>query len=82
VPPFDVGAPRAQAPSAGAIPTPLMAAAVALPAKPLPEPARSSPLPQLPQGGKPPIGMLVGVALAFLVVGAVLAAIVLKLFGR
>ena len=82
VPPFDGGIPqRAQAPSAGAIPTPLMAPAVALPpaAAAIPEPTRSSPLPRQQGQAKPPLGLLIGIALAFLVVGAVLAAVVLKL---
>ncbi|MBS2018271.1 MAG: serine/threonine protein kinase [Deltaproteobacteria bacterium] len=45
----------------------------------VPVAARSSPLPAVPGvAGRPSIGLLVGIALAFLVVGAVLAAVVLK----
>jgi serine/threonine-protein kinase len=83
VPPFGVevpGAPRPMMPSAGAIPTPLAQQAIAMPpAGAIPAPARSSPLPRQVASTKPPIGLLVGIALAFLVVGAILAAIVLKL---
>ncbi len=85
VPPFEGGSVRPQAQSAGAIPipTPLMAPAVAMPpAAAIPESARSSPLIRMQAVGKPPIGLLVGIALAFLVVGAVLAAVVLKLVGK
>ena len=82
VPPFADGAPRAN-PSAGMIPTPLMAPAVALPpAAAIPAAPRSSPIPRMQPSSKPPLGMLVGIALAFLVVGAVLAALVLKLVGK
>jgi serine/threonine-protein kinase len=81
VPPFQDGAPRGALPSQGNMPTPLAQAAIALPpGGAIPAPARSSPLPRLAQAsGKPPLGLLIGIALAFLVVGAVLAAIVLKL---
>ncbi len=87
VPPFEGGSVRPQAQSAGAIPipTPLaaMPPAVAMPpAAAIPESARSSPLIRMQPVGKPPIGLLVGIALAFLVVGAVLAAVVLKLIGK
>ncbi len=90
VPPFDTGAQqqREKAPSAGAIaiPTPLVAQAVALPPAAaiaaIPEPARSSPLPRMQGPAKPALGLLIGIALAFLVVGAVLAAVVLKLVGK
>ncbi|MDB4936611.1 MAG: Serine/threonine protein kinase PrkC, regulator of stationary phase [Labilithrix sp.] len=81
VPPFQDGAQRAMIPSAGVVPTPLAQAAVALPpGGAIPAPARSSPLPrQVAVSSKPSIGLLVGIAFAFLVVGAILAAIVLKL---
>jgi eukaryotic-like serine/threonine-protein kinase len=80
VPPFNDGTARL-APSGAAIPTPLAqatGAGAAPPAAP-PAPGRSSPLPRQPASTKPPIGLLVGIAFAFLVVGAVLAAVVLKL---
>jgi serine/threonine protein kinase len=79
VPPFNDGTARQLAPSGAAIPTPLAQAAGAAPPAALPAPGRSSPLPRQPAETKPPIGLLVGIALAFLVVGAVLAAVVLKL---
>ena len=68
------------------VPTPLAQPApkVADPKAPgagVPVATRSSPLPAVPGVGgsaRPSIGLLVGIALAFLVVGAVLAAIVLK----
>ncbi len=52
-------------------------AALAIPVAP-----RSTPLPGLvkkKKAGQPPVGLLVGVAVAFLIVGAVLAAIVMKI---
>jgi serine/threonine-protein kinase len=80
VPPFQDGAPRPNLSSQGNVPTPLAQAAIAAPPPgAIPAPARSSPLPR--QGAastRPPLGLLIGIALAFLVVGAVLAAIVLK----
>jgi serine/threonine-protein kinase len=80
VPPFVEGVRPALA-SQGNVPTPLAQAAIALPAAgAIPAAARSSPLPR--QGAvstRPPLGLLIGIALAFLVVGAILAAIVLKL---
>jgi len=80
VPPFQDGAPRPALPSQGNVPTPLAQAAIALPpAGAIPAPARSSPLPRQAASSKPPLGLLIGIALAFLVVGAVLAAVVLKL---
>lgn len=68
------------------VPTPLAQPApkVADPKAPgagVPVATRSSPLPVVPGVGsaaRPSIGLLVGIALAFLVVGAVLAAVVLK----
>jgi hypothetical protein len=51
----------------------------------VPDDARSSPLLRTTRGAhssKPPIGLLVGIALAFLVVGAILAAVVLKVVGK
>jgi serine/threonine-protein kinase len=82
VPPFGAdahGAPRPLMPSQGAVPTPLAAAVALPPGGAVPAPARSSPLPRQVASTKPSIGLLVGIALAFLVVGAILAAIVLKL---
>ena len=81
VPPFQDGAARPALPSQGNMPTPLAQQAIALPpAGAILAPARSSPLPrQAQQGATPPIGLLIGIAVAFLVVGAVLAALVLKL---
>jgi len=80
VPPFQDGAPRPVLPSQGNMPTPLAQAAIALPPTgAIPAPARSSPLPRQARSSKPPLGLLIGIALAFLVVGAVLAAVVLKL---
>jgi len=84
VPPFQDGAPRPmlQSVPAAAVPTPLAqpAPTVAMPpAQAIPAPTRSSPLPrQITASTKPSIGLLIGIALAFLVVGAVLAAVVLK----
>ena len=84
VPPFQDGAARPALPSQGNMPTPLAQQAIALPpAGAILAPARSSPLPrQAQRGATPPIGLLIGIALAFLVVGAVLAALVLKLFMK
>jgi serine/threonine-protein kinase len=84
VPPFMDGPPRANAPSASVIHTPVMAPAIALPppGAVIPPLTRSSPLPQMRQSAKPPLGLLVGVALAFLMVGAILAAIVLNFVGK
>lgn len=81
VSPFGDGqAPRAMQPSVGAIPTPLVQQAVALPpGGAIPAPTRSSPLPRQAASTKPPLGLLIGIAAAFLVVGAILAAVVLKL---
>lgn len=63
-----------------ALPTPLAQPAV-MAAPTVPAPARSSPLPQqrAASTGRPPVALLVGVAVAFLIVGAILAAIVMKL---
>ena len=83
VPPYNDAAPRPMMQSApgfpGAAPTPLAQPAVALPQGGAPVATRSSPLPRQRASSKPPIGLLIGIALAFLVVGAVLAAVVLKL---
>ncbi len=84
VPPFMGAQPRALAPSTPAILTPLaQPPVVALPpAGAIPAAPRSSPLPMHPQkavSSRPPIGLLIGIAFAFLLVGAALAAIVLKL---
>ena len=82
VPPFNDGAPRPGFSSQGNVPvaTPLAQPAIALPAAgAIPAPTRSSPLLREAVGStRPPLLLLVGIALAFLVVGAVLAAIVLK----
>ena len=66
-----------------ALPTPLAQPAV-MAAATVPAPARSSPLPQQRAAatGRPPVALLVGVAVAFLIVGAILAAIVMKLVVR
>jgi serine/threonine-protein kinase len=79
VPPFQDAAPR-PALQQGNVPTPLAQAAVAAPPSvAIPASARSSPLPrQAAASTRPPLGLLIGIALAFLVVGAVLAAVVLK----
>jgi eukaryotic-like serine/threonine-protein kinase len=80
IPPFADGQQRAMDPSNQAIPTPLAQPAVVAP-KAMTAIPRSTPLPQQASGrqGKPSVGLLVGVAAAFLVVGAILAAIVMKL---
>ncbi len=74
-------------PSGGGIPVPTPAAQAGgsglpapAPAAPtIPAPSRSSPLPVVPGAARPPIVMLVGVAVAFLIVGALLAAVIMKL---
>jgi serine/threonine-protein kinase len=74
------GAGKASQPSAN-LPTPIAQPAGATPPAPpaaVPAPPHSSPLPQPPGAGRPPIAMLAGVALAFLVVGALLAAVIMK----
>jgi serine/threonine protein kinase len=69
------GAPHAGNPNAFAQP-----ASVAMPpAGTTLGPANSSPLPRQAASSKPPLGLLIGIAAAFLVVGAVLAAVILKL---
>ncbi len=67
------------------VPTPIAQPAVAKPNMPgagVPVGPRSSPLPEVPgvgrKGDRPSMGLLVGIAVAFLIVGAGLAAIVLK----
>src|SRR5579864_5464769 len=75
------GAGKAAPSSASTVPTPLaQPAVVARPAENAAAPAatRSSPLPTVPGAGRPPLMMLAGVALAFLLVGAVLAALIMK----
>lgn len=86
VPPFGGAPMRPQLQSAQAIPTPLAQPAVAIAPNPngapmaIPPPVHSTPLPRVgTTSGKPPIALLVGVAAAFLVVGAVLAAVIMKL---
>jgi serine/threonine-protein kinase len=83
VPPFRDGAAPALSPSAGAIrvQAPGSVAAPSTGAA-VPIATQSSPLPMQQQSGKPSLGLLVGIALAFLVVGAVLAAVVLKFVGK
>jgi serine/threonine-protein kinase len=80
VPPFHDDAPRPPLGSQGNVPTPLAQAAIAVPPSvAIPTAARSSPLPrQAAASTRPPLGLLIGIALAFLVVGAILAAVVLK----
>jgi serine/threonine-protein kinase len=81
VPPYQgEGAPAhvAPAPASPSSGPPPQAASGSMPQGP-----HSSPLPRLQSAApKSQIGMLVGVAVAFLVVGALLAAIVLKVLGR
>jgi len=75
------GAPRPMLPSGShAVPTPAPGpgGTLALPAPQAPLAARSSPLPQKQVSSRPPIGLLIGIAAAFLVVGALLAAVVLR----
>lgn len=67
---------RPQMPSAPAIPTPLASPALQLPQR---QPEMSSPLPSPARPNKPSTGLLVGIAIGFLIVGAALAAIVMKL---
>ena len=78
VPPFYDGVRPAMG-SQGNVPTPLAQQAVAVAPAPMSTATRSSPLPRQRASTKPSIGLLVGIAFGFLVVGAVLAAIVLKL---
>ena len=79
IPPFGNGAAAAPARQmmasqpAGAVGTPAQQAPT------VPHPPRSTPLPKVKAPPKPSIALLVGVAAAFLVVGAVLAAIIMKL---
>jgi len=68
------GAARPMAPP-NAVATPMAQPAVNAP---VPPPTRSSPLPAVAGTSRPPIGLLIGIALAFLVVGAVLAAVIMK----
>ena len=79
VPPFDDGAPRPMLPSAGAIRRSCSRPSRCRLRGAIPEPARSSPLPGQVAPAKPPMACSSGIAPAFLVVGAILAAIVLKL---
>jgi hypothetical protein len=84
VPPFnaDPQAARPMMPSQNIVPTPLAQPAVArTAAETIPDPVRSSPLTVQRRGGpqKLPLGLLIGVAAAFLVVGAILAAVVMKM---
>jgi serine/threonine-protein kinase len=80
VPPFGDEAARPKLPSGATVPPPHFQQGVAQPPPgAIPAPARASPQPRQQASSKPSIGLLVGIAVAFLVVGAVLAAIVLKL---
>lgn len=73
VPPLPSGDPRPMMPSAQVFPTPLASPAV----------LRESSLPRVDQGpAKLPLGLFVGVAFAFLVIGAILAAVLLKMLGK
>ena len=63
--------------SAPAIPTPYAQPAIHIPNAPLP--TTSSPLPRRAGSSKPSVGLLVGIAVGFLLVGAALAALVMKL---
>ena len=95
VPPFYDGQPRPPMTSGPPIGTPRPApmpdtfatipnAPTAIAAANPPAPVRSSPLPQLARASqnKPNLGLLVGIAVAFLVMGALLAAVVMKLVYR
>ncbi len=76
------GAARPPMPSAGAVATPLAQPAVAAPPANMPSPTRSSPLPNVTGPTRPPLGLLVGIAVAFLIVGAALAAVIMKFVVR
>jgi serine/threonine-protein kinase len=83
VPPYGNGAqqqamqPATAKPSSGHPPAQAQSPGQAAPTVPMP--VRSSPLPQLHgAGSKPSIGLLIGVAVAFLMVGALLAALIMK----
>ncbi len=80
--PGTVPTPMAQPASAGNMPAAGAPAAPAARAAPTaPVAPHSSPLPAIPKGSGPKynIGLLIGVAVAFLVVGALLAAVIMKL---
>jgi serine/threonine protein kinase len=86
VPPFDDGAPRApmaSAPQALASAAPAAAspaqAAATVPAPPAP---RSTPMPAQVQPAGPSMGLLVGVAVGALVLGAIIAGVAMKLLGK
>jgi eukaryotic-like serine/threonine-protein kinase len=78
--PMMASSPQQQQQQSGAHP-PAPNAPTAAPNAAIPQAVRSSPLPQL--GGskskQPSVGLLVGVAVAFLIVGAILAAVIMKL---
>ena len=80
IPPYADTAPRPMMPSAPLAPTP--AAAVPAPVVVAPPPQAPREAPVAPGPKQPSVGLLVGVALAFLVVGAALAAIVMRLVMR
>jgi serine/threonine-protein kinase len=76
VPPYPNGAAQPMPPPHQVVIAPPQASAVPMPhSSPLPQPGRKT-------GKQPSIGLLVGVAAAFLVVGALLAALVMKLVMR
>jgi serine/threonine-protein kinase len=81
VPPYANGAARPMMQSAPGAPVPTPLAQPAIPQQPAaqaPPAPRSSPLPATPARTTPPLGLLIGIAALFLIVGAALAAIVMK----
>jgi serine/threonine protein kinase len=74
------GAARPAMQSASAVPTPLAQPAIVAPQ--MTQAPRSSPLPQVPGASRPPLGLLIGIAVAFLIVGAALAAVIMKFIVR
>jgi serine/threonine-protein kinase len=76
------GAPNGASTKTVAMPSAAVATPLAQPAPvataQVPQPARSSPLPAVPGASRPPIGLLIGIAVAFLIVGAALAAVIMK----
>ena len=86
VPPYPHGQNAPMLGAAGAPPVPMAQPPAPMAQPPAPAPlapnpnARTSPLPRVPASRRgPSIGLLIGVAAAFLVVGAALAALVMKL---
>jgi serine/threonine-protein kinase len=85
VPPYNDGAPRPPMASAPQHPAPSAsppANAGVHNAPTVPNPPRSTPMPAVAKSGGPSVGLLVGVAAGALVLGAILAAIVMKLLGK